>query len=155
MPTVRKGAEAISRREGVSLNQFINVAVAEKLAHLEHDEWLSRRPQLTAAKVAQALQFLDRVSPNAPTLDDQLPEGYVSVKGTAEYKQAIQGRITMAPSPPSGELPTSPTIKKGERRIGLYKGQIDIGPEFFAPLPEEELALWNCEGDEPELQDAL
>lgn len=48
----------------------------------------------------------------------------------------------MEPSPPSGELPTSPTIKKGERRIGLYKGQIDIGPEFFEPLPEEELALW-------------
>jgi hypothetical protein len=29
-----------------------------------------------------------------------------------------------------------------ERPIGLYKGQIDIGPEFFEPLPEEELALW-------------
>jgi len=23
-----------------------------------------------------------------------------------------------------------------ERPIGLYKGQIDIGPEFFEPLPE-------------------
>ena len=91
MPSVRRTAEVFSEKEGVSLNQFINVAVAEKLAHLEHDEWLSRRPQLTAAKVAQALQFLDRVSPNAPTLDDQLPEGYVSVKGTAEYMQAIQG----------------------------------------------------------------
>jgi antitoxin (DNA-binding transcriptional repressor) of toxin-antitoxin stability system len=29
-----------------------------------------------------------------------------------------------------------------QRPIGLYKGQIDIGPEFFDPLPEEELALW-------------
>jgi hypothetical protein len=29
-----------------------------------------------------------------------------------------------------------------ERPIGLYKGQIDIGPEFFDPLPDEELALW-------------
>ena len=28
------------------------------------------------------------------------------------------------------------------RPVGLYKGQIDIGPEFFEPLPEEELALW-------------
>jgi len=28
------------------------------------------------------------------------------------------------------------------RPIGLYKGQIEIGPEFFEPLPEEELALW-------------
>ena len=29
-----------------------------------------------------------------------------------------------------------------ERPIGLYKGQIEIGPEFFDPLPEEELAAW-------------
>jgi antitoxin (DNA-binding transcriptional repressor) of toxin-antitoxin stability system len=29
-----------------------------------------------------------------------------------------------------------------ERPIGLYKGQIDIGPEFFEPLPDEELELW-------------
>ena len=29
-----------------------------------------------------------------------------------------------------------------ERPIGLYKGQIDIGPEFFEPLPDDELALW-------------
>jgi hypothetical protein len=28
----------------------------------------------------------------------------------------------------------------------LYKGQFDIGPEFFDPLPDEELALW--EGNE-------
>jgi len=29
-----------------------------------------------------------------------------------------------------------------ERPIGLYKGQIEIGPEFFEPLPDDELALW-------------
>ena len=31
MPSVRKGAEQFSQREGVSLNQFINVAIAEKI----------------------------------------------------------------------------------------------------------------------------
>jgi antitoxin (DNA-binding transcriptional repressor) of toxin-antitoxin stability system len=31
---------------------------------------------------------------------------------------------------------------KRERPIGLFKGQIEIGPEFFEPLPEEELELW-------------
>ena len=40
MPSVRRTAEAFSEKEGVSLNQFINVAVAEKLAHLEHEEWM-------------------------------------------------------------------------------------------------------------------
>jgi hypothetical protein len=49
------------------------------------------------------------------------------------------------------ELPTPPKLKSGERPIGMYKGQIDIGPEFFEPLPKEELALWNCEGDDSHL----
>jgi antitoxin (DNA-binding transcriptional repressor) of toxin-antitoxin stability system len=34
----------------------------------------------------------------------------------------------------------APSVRK--RPIGLYKGQIEIGPEFFEPLPEDELALW-------------
>ena len=34
MPSVRRVAENYSQKEGVSLNQFINIAVAEKLAHL-------------------------------------------------------------------------------------------------------------------------
>jgi antitoxin (DNA-binding transcriptional repressor) of toxin-antitoxin stability system len=38
-------------------------------------------------------------------------------------------------------VPVKPPLKH-ERPIGLYKGQIEIGPEFFEPLPEEELALW-------------
>ena len=33
-----------------------------------------------------------------------------------------------------------------KRVFGAYKGQFDIGPEFFEPLPDDELALWNGEG---------
>ncbi len=33
------------------------------------------------------------------------------------------------------------------RRIGFMKGQGNAGPEFFDPLPEEELRLWNGEGE--------
>ena len=36
---------------------------------------------------------------------------------------------------------------KPPRVFGCMKGLIDIGPEFFEPLPDDELALWNCEGD--------
>ena len=43
---------------------------------------------------------------------------------------------------PPGEIRSLPVFKNGKRPIGLYKGQFDIGPEFFEPLPEEELALW-------------
>jgi hypothetical protein len=30
----------------------------------------------------------------------------------------------------------------GERRPGWLKGKIKLGPEFFEPLPPEELDLW-------------
>ncbi len=38
--------------------------------------------------------------------------------------------------------------KQAERRpLGLYEGMFEVGPEFLEPLPEEELRLWNGEGD--------
>ena len=43
---------------------------------------------------------------------------------------------------PVGEIKTLPVFKNGKRPIGLYKGQFEIGPEFFEPLPDQELALW-------------
>jgi antitoxin (DNA-binding transcriptional repressor) of toxin-antitoxin stability system len=33
------------------------------------------------------------------------------------------------------------------RRIGFLKGRGNVGPEFFDPLPEDELRLWNGEGE--------
>jgi hypothetical protein len=80
MPSVRRGAEDFSQKEGVSLNQFINVAVAEKLAHLQHAEWLARRPKATSGSIAKALQILDRPTGHAPEDGEKLPEGYVSVR---------------------------------------------------------------------------
>jgi prevent-host-death family protein len=31
---------------------------------------------------------------------------------------------------------------KGKRQPGSLKGKLRVGPEFFAPLPPEELAAW-------------
>jgi hypothetical protein len=80
MPSVRRVAENFSQREGVSLNQFINIAVAEKLAHLQHEEWLAHRPKASAALIAKVLDILDRPTGQAPEKDDQLPKGYVSIR---------------------------------------------------------------------------
>ena len=33
------------------------------------------------------------------------------------------------------------------RRIGFMEGEGSIGPEFFDPLPDDELRLWNGEGE--------
>jgi antitoxin (DNA-binding transcriptional repressor) of toxin-antitoxin stability system len=50
--------------------------------------------------------------------------------------------VAVEPRNPAGEIRALPAFKNGMRPIGLYKGQFEIGPEFFEPLPEEELALW-------------
>lgn len=83
MPSVRKVAEHISQREGVSLNQFINIAVAEKLAHLQHEEWLARRAKVADSSIEKALLILDRPTGHRPGETDKLPKGYVSVRRKA------------------------------------------------------------------------
>ena len=85
MPSVRRVAEDFSQKEGVSLNQFINVAVAEKVAHLQHEDWMVRRAKATPELIAKALEILDRPTGNAPEEAEKLPKGYVSVRRKAGY----------------------------------------------------------------------
>jgi prevent-host-death family protein len=41
-----------------------------------------------------------------------------------------------------------PIKRKAKPRVfGLYDG-FGVSPEFFEPLPEDELRLWNGEGDD-------
>lgn len=80
MPSVRRNAEAFSEKEGVTLNQFINIAVAEKLAHMEHEEWLQNRSKPTPKSLARALSLLDKPGSLAPEPGDELPPGYRSVR---------------------------------------------------------------------------
>lgn len=32
--------------------------------------------------------------------------------------------------------------RKGKRKLGHLKGKLKVGPEFFEPLPSDELARW-------------
>jgi hypothetical protein len=79
-PSVRRVAEDFSKKEGVSLNQFINLAVAEKLAHLQHEEWLARRPKASSDSITKALQILNRPTRHAAEEVEKLPKGYVSAR---------------------------------------------------------------------------
>jgi antitoxin (DNA-binding transcriptional repressor) of toxin-antitoxin stability system len=63
--------------------------------------------------------------------------------------------VAVEPVLPAGEIRSLPTFKNGKRPFGLYKGQFEVGPEFFDPLPDDELALWEGGGDDPELQKSL
>jgi hypothetical protein len=76
MPSVRRTALVFSEKEGVSLNQFINVAVAEKLAHLEHEEWVRNRKQPSKELAARALKLLDKAGSKPVEPGDELPKGH-------------------------------------------------------------------------------
>lgn len=89
MPSVRRTAQAYSEKEGVSLNQFINVAVAEKLAHLEHEEWVRRRRKPTRESLAKALRLLDQGGTNPPEPGDELPKGYVA---KAKLERSVESK---------------------------------------------------------------
>jgi hypothetical protein len=89
MPSLRRVAEEFAQEEGVSLNRFINVAVAEKLAHLQHEEWLACRPKASSDSIAKALQILDRPTRHAPEEVDKLPKGYESIRREYSGKRAL------------------------------------------------------------------
>lgn len=76
MPALHASAKKVSASEGVSLNQFINVAVAEKLAHLEHAQWMARRKAAKPADIQAALAILDRAGGEPPEEWDWIPPGY-------------------------------------------------------------------------------
>ena len=41
--SIRAGVERLSKKEGVSINQFVSIAVAEKLAMLEAESYFAER----------------------------------------------------------------------------------------------------------------
>ena len=92
MPSVRRVAENFSEKEGVSLNQFINLAVAEKLAHLQHEDWLANRPKVTGALIDKALEVLDRPTGHLPEEFDRIPADYMPGHRKAAAKRAVGRR---------------------------------------------------------------
>jgi len=51
-------------------------------------------------------------------------------------RKPVARLVAVAPDPPLAS-----------RRIGFMEGEGSVGPEFWGPLPDEELSLWNGEGE--------
>jgi hypothetical protein len=67
-------ARKVADAEGVALNQFINVAVAEKLSALRTESYFEERAK--RANVPKALDILKRAGIGRPPLPgDELPVG--------------------------------------------------------------------------------
>ena len=74
-PTLMEEAKALAKVEGVALNQYINVAVAEKLAATRTLAFFERYAK--GADVAGALALLRRPRVGEPPREgDELPESW-------------------------------------------------------------------------------
>ncbi len=70
--SILAAARRAARRDGVSLNQFINTALAEKVAALEAEEVFTSRA--ARADRARFLAVLDRLGTEKPQSGDELDE---------------------------------------------------------------------------------
>jgi antitoxin (DNA-binding transcriptional repressor) of toxin-antitoxin stability system len=59
-----------------------------------------------------------------------------------ERAQAGEEIIIMRGTKPVAKIVAIRPRSKGKRRFGALKGLGKVGSEFFKPLPEEELKLW-------------
>jgi antitoxin component of RelBE/YafQ-DinJ toxin-antitoxin module len=64
--SLKTEAEKLAEAEGTTLNQFINVAVAEKIAALKTLDYLKARAARSSA--ADALKALDEIGGDGPVL---------------------------------------------------------------------------------------
>lgn len=80
LPSLYKAAQRVADREKCSMNQLINVALAEKLAVLDADYWSERKK---AARKAGKSDVLTRLAGDErPQKGDELPEGMASRRET-------------------------------------------------------------------------
>lgn len=72
-PSLLEELRSLAEAEDTTLNQFINVAVAEKLAALRTEAYF--RERAARADIPGALKILDRLGVgNVPRVDDRLAE---------------------------------------------------------------------------------
>jgi hypothetical protein len=76
--------------EGTTINQFINVAVAEKLAALRTESYF--RERAASADLEAFWSILERAGTEDPRKGDELPVGYTSAKPTRRKKPAHLGK---------------------------------------------------------------
>lgn len=69
-PSLKRAAEKIAHDEGTSLNQFVNLAVAEKLSALETETYFARRARLASRE--HFLKFLDRAGDEPSVEGDEM-----------------------------------------------------------------------------------
>jgi|GEM_PF-2048398 len=63
--SLRTQANDLAHREGISLNHFISLAVAEKISRMEHDLWVQQQQQNPPKRdLARDLSVVPRTMPS-------------------------------------------------------------------------------------------
>ena len=84
LPSLYKAAQRVAERENCSVNQLINVALAEKLAVLDAEYWKERR---RSASKSQKTDVLKRLPGNEPPVEgDELPKAAPSHRASRTRK---------------------------------------------------------------------
>jgi hypothetical protein len=68
--SLKSEAERVAKAEGTTLNQFINVAVAEKLSALRTADYFKERA--ARADIGKTLELLDRAGDEPPRAGDEI-----------------------------------------------------------------------------------
>ena len=76
--SVKAAAEALAREEGISMNQFVSTAVAEKLVAMKTAAFFSERRGRANAQALRSL--LTRPGGQAPQEGDEIPKAKTKAK---------------------------------------------------------------------------
>ncbi len=87
--SLKSEAERVAKAEGTTLNQLINVALAEKLLALRTADYFKERA--ARANIGRALELLDRAGDEPPREGDEIPNpgptgGTDRMTGTSRVK---------------------------------------------------------------------
>ena len=98
--SIKAQAEALSKADGTSLNQFVAIAVAEKIAVLKTAAFFEERRQRSTGKALDAM--LSRTSGEPPRKGDELPEDYEALAKRAAPGPAKPARRVRKAAQPAG-----------------------------------------------------
>jgi hypothetical protein len=132
-PSLIDEARSMAKAEGVALNQFINVAVAEKLAAIRMASYLAVRAR--NADIPAALEILRRAGAGNPPMEgDELP---ADVRLDARMRVRIEARKQFSIEQP---LEAFEDTEEGETLINLV---IPTGRLIFADPDYWRGIQWN------------
>jgi len=154
-PSLIDEARAIAKAEGVALNQFINVAVAEKLAAMRAAAYIAARAR--SADIPVALEILRRAGAgNPPMEEDELPPAlriddrmrvriearrqFVIEQSLAVYKDTEEGEALIEATAPAGQTVfADPGYWNGVRWNGFEIVKLTLGAEWLCARREDFL----------------